>query len=91
MIIFIVFFLCAFIFGLPKSVESVGSSDVTLDGNQSSYSLPELYKILERSVVQIDTYDSNLGPLGLGSGFIYGTNGYVVTNQHVAEPPSTVL
>jgi S1-C subfamily serine protease len=56
--------------------------------NQTSYSLPELYNTLGKSVVQIDVYDSKLGPLGLGSGFVYDTNGNIITNKHVALMPT---
>jgi S1-C subfamily serine protease len=60
--------------------------DVTSgEGKQNNYSLIELYKILEKSVIQIDVYDTRLGALGLGSGFIYDNQGHIVTNHHVAD------
>ena len=70
----------------PVSVKAFQSNVTSELTNQSNYSLTELYKILEKSVVQIDVYDSKLGPLSLGSGFIFDSNGHIVTNQHVAEP-----
>ncbi len=72
----------------PLSVKAFQSNVTSELGNQSNYSLTELYKKLEKSVVQIDVYDSKLGPLSLGSGFIFDSNGHIVTNQHVAEPDS---
>ena len=69
-------------------VEAIQSNVTSLISNKSNYSLTELYDILEKSVVQIDVYDSKLGPLSLGSGFVYDSNGHIVTNQHVAEPAS---
>jgi S1-C subfamily serine protease len=72
----------------PVSVKAFQSNVTSELTNQSNYSLTELYKILEKSVVQIDVYDSKLGPLSLGSGFIFDSNGHIVTNQHVAEPDS---
>lgn len=59
--------------------------DTSGEGKQNNYSLIELYKILEKSVVQIDVYDTRLGALGLGSGFIYDNQGHIVTNHHVAD------
>jgi len=69
-------------------VEAIQSNVTSLISNKSNHSLTELYDILEKSVVQIDVYDSKLGPLSLGSGFVFDGNGHIVTNQHVAEPPS---
>ncbi|HEY7110915.1 MAG TPA: trypsin-like peptidase domain-containing protein [Nitrososphaeraceae archaeon] len=69
-------------------VEAIQSNVTSLISNKSNYSLTELYDILEKSVVQIDVYDSKLGPLSLGSGFVFDSNGHIVTNQHVAEPAS---
>ena len=59
--------------------------DTSGEGKPNNYSLIELYKILEKSVVQIDVYDTRLGALGLGSGFIYDNQGHIVTNHHVAD------
>jgi S1-C subfamily serine protease len=69
----------------PATVNGSEISVISGEGNQKNYSLTELYKIIEKSVVQIDVYDSRLGALGLGSGFIYDNQGHVVTNHHVAD------
>jgi S1-C subfamily serine protease len=60
---------------------------VQLSANSSNvYSLPELFKKVNQSVVQISTSGENttfqLGPR-LGSGFIYDNTGHVITNYHV--------
>lgn len=69
----------------PATVNGSEISVTSGEGNQKNYSLTELYKIIEKSVVQIDVYDTRLGALGLGSGFIYDNQGHVVTNHHVAD------
>lgn len=55
--------------------------------NTKSYSLQDLYKILQQSSATVEVYDSVLGPKGLGSGFIIDEQGILVTNYHVAKPP----
>jgi S1-C subfamily serine protease len=59
----------------------------------------ELFKAVSPSVVHITnlaaqrdhfTLDVQLVPRGSGTGFIWDTNGYVVTNYHVVEGASTV-
>ncbi len=66
-------------------------SNVSLDTNNTkSYSLQELYKILQLSSATVEVYDSVLGPKGLGSGFIIDEEGILVTNYHAAKPPQIV-
>ena len=48
--------------------------------------LSELFKNVEKSVVQISSEDETTSELlgaRLGSGFVYDTNGHVITNNHV--------
>jgi S1-C subfamily serine protease len=45
---------------------------------------PTIYNQLKDSVVLIET------DLGLGSGFVYDTNGHIVTNYHVIEDAETI-
>jgi S1-C subfamily serine protease len=54
----------------------------TLDLEQQ---LIDLYNRVNPAVVQIVVYSSldNTSPIGSGSGFVYGDQGYIVTNNHV--------
>ncbi len=53
--------------------------------NEEFSSLSELFKKVEKSVVQISIDDDNAFGGRLGSGFIYDNNGHVITNNHVID------
>jgi len=44
-----------------------------------------IYDQVSPGVVTIQTSKSDGTPVGLGSGWVYSTDGYIVTNQHVVE------
>lgn len=44
-----------------------------------------IYKDVNPGVVSIKTYDSTGAGLGLGSGWVYSSDGYIVTNNHVVD------
>ena len=50
-----------------------------LNGSTGSLPLPQIYELLKDSVVLVATN------LGQGSGFVYNTEGYIITNNHVIE------
>lgn len=50
--------------------------------NETRSALPELFEKVDRSVVSIRAYGTDSSQ---GSGFVYTSNGYIVTNQHVVE------
>jgi serine protease Do len=54
---------------------------------QGSFSLPDLFTKVQKSVVQVTERD-NSNELGarLGSGFVYDKDGHVITNYHVVTP-----
>lgn len=54
--------------------------------SNTTLSLPELYKAAQKSVVYISIYDSAVGLIGSGSGFVYDKAGHILTNYHVAVP-----
>jgi len=61
---------------------------VTIKPSEQDLSLPELFKMVENSVVQITARGEELRFFEderLGSGFVYDTNGHVITNNHVVE------
>jgi len=61
---------------------------ITVKPSEEDLSLPELFKMVENSVVQITARASDLRFFEderLGSGFVYDTNGHVITNNHVVE------
>jgi len=61
---------------------------ITIKPSEQDLSLPELFKMVENSVVQITARGEELRFFEderLGSGFVYDTNGHVITNNHVVE------
>jgi S1-C subfamily serine protease len=58
----------------------------TVEAANPVLSLPDLFEHVERSVVQItDSVQSNPQDSRLGSGFVYDTNGHIITNFHVVN------
>ena len=66
---------------------SMEDSLATQDIANKTQTLSELFKNVEKSVVQISSEDETTELLGsrLGSGFVYDKNGHVVTNNHVTS------
>ncbi|MGI0048831.1 MAG: S1C family serine protease [Nitrososphaera sp.] len=58
----------------------------TVQASDSELSLPDLFAKVDKSVVQITDSDET-DPLDsrLGSGFVYDTNGHIITNNHVVS------
>jgi S1-C subfamily serine protease len=58
----------------------------TVEASTSEMSLPELFANVEKSVVQItDSSETSALESRLGSGFVYDTNGHIITNYHVVN------
>jgi S1-C subfamily serine protease len=56
---------------------------INLSGEQDQ--LVSIYKNVSPSVVSIKIYDVSGAELGLGSGWVYSSEGYIVTNNHVVD------
>ncbi len=77
--------------------ETVTNTSTTVD-NTSSMSIPEIAKKASPAVVGVATKSINQNSLrwqselqeGIGSGFIFNEEGYVLTNYHVIEGASEV-
>ena len=71
--------------GLNDSAFEVGQVS-TVQASDSELSLPDLFAKVDKSVVQITDSDET-DPLDsrLGSGFVYDTNGHIITNNHVVS------
>jgi S1-C subfamily serine protease len=66
---------------------SVDISFATENTLNQTNPLSDLFKKVEKSVVQISSEDEATTILGsrLGSGFVYDTNGHIITNNHVTS------
>ena len=76
---------------LQNSEATVSTEEFT---NNNNYTLPELFKQVNQSVVQISTTSENAAyQLGsrLGSGFIYDRDGHIITNYHVVNGGNELL
>ncbi len=78
----------------PTAIVPPNNSDNTLQSNQTTVEglgleqrLVELYQRVNPSVVHILVYSgrNDAFPLGSGSGFVFDTDGRIVTNNHVVE------
>lgn len=71
--------------GLSDSAFEIGQIS-TVQTSNTELSLPDLFARVEKSVVQITDSDET-DPLNsrLGSGFVYDTNGHIITNNHVVS------
>jgi S1-C subfamily serine protease len=80
----------------PNLSSASPSSSATQSSSSSSSSLPEVFQRVENSVVQITSTRSNPNELliingipatgrstALGSGFVYDSQGHIITNYHV--------
>ncbi len=55
------------------------------------YSNEDIYNSVTPSIVQITVYaDSQISPIGSGTGIVMSADGYIVTNAHVLEGGSSV-
>ena len=63
--------------------DSFASENIT----NKTQTLSELFKHVEKSVVQVSSEDETTELLGsrLGSGFVYDKNGHIITNNHVTS------
>ncbi|MCS7110377.1 MAG: trypsin-like peptidase domain-containing protein [Candidatus Caldarchaeum sp.] len=62
------------------------STVVTVQATLASYS--EIYEAVKDSVVLIRVFTT--GGQGLGSGFVYDTNGHIITNHHVIRGATSI-
>ena len=68
--------------------ETVG--EVTQIEKSYQYSLIDIFEKSEESIVQVSVLRGDLDG-GMGSGFVYSDEGYVITNQHVVRDAEKVM
>lgn len=83
-ILLIIAIYLASLFTINYSIQNSFAAD---DITNKTHTLSELFKNVEKSVVQISSEDESTELLGsrLGSGFVYDTSGHVITNNHVTS------
>lgn len=70
---------------LNESAFQIGQIS-TVEASDTELTLPDLFARVEKSVVQItDSHETDPLDSRLGSGFVYDTNGHIITNYHVVN------
>jgi S1-C subfamily serine protease len=79
---------------LQERLESQQSRlELLRTGSNQETDAPQVYALVERSVIQIVTKKAGrigLEPFATGSGFVYDLDGHVITNNHVIESADTI-
>jgi 2-alkenal reductase len=74
-------------------VNPTGSTPSVADASTDDQVVIELYARLNPSVVNITVYQTENGvltPIGQASGFVYDSQGHIVTNQHVVDGANSI-
>ena len=78
----------------PSSGEQVQAPTIDLENVDTGNVVPAVAAAVTPSVVRIDIIGSGAGgaeePLGLGSGVIYRSDGFIITNNHVVEQANSL-
>lgn len=74
---------------LEQEVDELESGN-TVTINSSGSDLPALFDKVDQSVVSIQSYGTETSQGSQGTGFVYNSSGYIVTNQHVVEGASEI-
>jgi putative serine protease PepD len=87
----------AFSSGSKTIVRQVPVADSQPASSTSGLSVNSIYKLAYRGVVEVKVKSQSTDPFGgtrqqsaEGSGFVYDTNGHVITNQHVVDGATSV-
>jgi putative serine protease PepD len=87
----------AFSSGNKTIVRQVPVADSQPASSTSGLSVNSIYKLAYRGVVEVKVKSQSTDPFGgtrrqsaEGSGFVYDTNGHVITNQHVVDGATSV-
>ncbi len=87
----------AFSSGNKTIVRQVPVADSQPASSTSGLSVNSIYKLAYRGVVEVKVKSQSSDPFGgtrqqsaEGSGFVYDTNGHVITNQHVVDSATSV-
>jgi putative serine protease PepD len=87
----------AFSSGNKTIVRQVPVADSQPASNTSGLSVNSIYRLAYRGVVEVKVKSQSNDPFGgtrrqsaEGSGFVYDTNGHVLTNQHVVDGATSV-
>jgi S1-C subfamily serine protease len=63
---------------------------IEVEGDGVNGVVPTVARAVTPSVVRIDILDGSGNEIGLGSGVVYTSDGYILTNNHVVEQASTL-
>ena len=63
----------------------VGCADKSLPRSPPSFTINRIVADVQKAVVTIRTFNPDMEPVGLGTGFFLNAQGHLVTNHHVME------